>query len=47
MIEVLLRAHVKRGESRNDLKFGTSIGRFSSDSGASTAVEGLKVELFL
>ena len=32
----------KEGENLNDVKFGTSVGRFSSDSAASTAVKGLK-----
>ena len=36
-------AHAKRGKSLNDLKSGTSIGRFSSDGAASTAVKGLRV----
>ena len=44
LIEVLSRADAKRGERLNKLmisKFGTSIGRFSSDGAASTAVKGL------
>ena len=28
LVEVLSRAHVKRGKSRSDFKFGTSVGRF-------------------
>ena len=42
MVEVLLRAHVKRVESLIDFKFGTSVGRFSTGGAASTAVKGLK-----
>ena len=41
LIEVLSRADAKRGKRLNDFKSGTSIGRFSSDSAASTAVKGL------
>ena len=41
LVEVLSRAHVKRGKSLNDFKFGTSTGRFSSAGAASTAVKGL------
>ena len=37
----------KEGENLNDLKFGTSVGRFSSDSAASTAVKGLIIFAFL
>ena len=40
LVEVLLRVHAKRGKSLNDFKFGTAIGRFSSDGVASTAVKG-------
>ena len=35
----------KRRKSLNDLKSGTSIGRFSSDGAASTAVKGLRTIL--
>ena len=41
-VEVLSRAHAKRGKSLNDFKFGTSTDRFSSDGAAKTAVKGLK-----
>ena len=41
LIHVVLRAHAKRGKSLNDFKFGTSIGRSSSDGAASSAVKGL------
>ena len=40
-VEVLSRADLKRGESLNDFKFGTSAGRFSNDGAASTAAKGL------
>ena len=33
---------MKRGKGLNDFKCGTSIGRFSSDGAASTAVKGLR-----
>ena len=33
------------GKSLKDFKFGTSIGRFPSDSAASTAVKGLMLEI--
>ena len=46
LVEVLSRARVKRGESLNDFKFGASVGRFLSDSAASTAVKGLIDLLF-
>ena len=42
LVKVLSRAHAKSGNSHNDLKFGTSIGRFSSDGAARTAVKGLR-----
>ena len=32
----------KTGKSLNDFKFGTSVGRFSSDGAASTAMKGLR-----
>ena len=41
LVEILSRAQAKTGESLNDFKFGTSVGRFSSDGAASTAVKGL------
>ena len=41
LVEVLSRVHANRGKSLNDFKFGTSVGRFSSDGAASTAVKGL------
>ena len=41
LVEVLSHTHGKRGKSLNDLKFGTSVGRFSSDGAVSTAVKGL------
>ena len=37
-VEVLLSALAKRGKSLNGFKFGTSVGRFSSES---VAVKGL------
>ena len=40
-VEVLSRANAKSGKSLNDFKFGPSVGRFSSDGAASTAVKGL------
>ena len=46
LVEVLSRAQVKRGESLNDFKSDTFIGRFLSDSAASTAVKGL-MQLYL
>ena len=42
LIEVLSRAHAKGEKSLNDFKFGTFIGRFSSDGTPSMAVKGLK-----
>ena len=42
LLEVLSRAHANRGKSLNDFKFGTSIGRFSSNGAESTAVKGLR-----
>ena len=42
LVEVLSLAQAKRGESLHDFKFGAFIGRFSSDSAASTAVKGLR-----
>ena len=42
LVEVFSRAHAKSGKSLNDFKFGTSIGRFSSDGAARTAVKGSK-----
>ena len=39
LTEIFSRAHAR---SLNDLKFGTFIGCFGSDSAASRAVEGLK-----
>ena len=41
LVEVLSRADAKRGPSLNDVKFSTSVGRFSSDVAASSAVKGL------
>ena len=41
LVEVLSRAYRKRGQSLNDFKFGTSVGRFPSDDAASRAVKGL------
>ena len=41
LVEVRSHAHANRGKSLNDVKFGTSVGRFPSDSAASTAVKGL------
>ena len=41
LVDVLSSAHAKRRESLNDLKSGTSIGRFSNDGAASTTVKGL------
>ena len=41
LVEVLSRAHAKKGKCRNDFKFGTFIGRFSSDDATSTAMKGL------
>ena len=46
LAEVLSRAQAKRGKSLNHFKRGTSIGRFSSDSAASTAMNGLIHTLF-
>ena len=42
LVEVLSRGHAKRGKIRNNFKFDTSVGRFSSDGAASTAVKGLR-----
>ena len=42
LIEVLSRVYAKTGKSLNDFKFGTSLGRFSNDGPASTAVKGLR-----
>ena len=41
LIEILSPAHAKRG-SFSDFKFGTFVGRFSSDGVASMAVKGLR-----
>ena len=41
LVEVFSRAHAKTGKSLNHFKFGTSVGRFSSDGAASMAVKGL------
>ena len=41
LVEVLSRVQTKRVKRLNDFRFGTSIGRFSSDGAASTAVKGL------
>ena len=41
LVEVLSNAQAKKGKSFNHFKFGTSVGRFSSDGAASTAVKGL------
>ena len=41
LVDVLSRVHAKRRKSLNDFKFGTSVGRFSRDGAASTAVKGL------
>ena len=41
LAEVPSRAHAKTGKSLNHFKFGTSVGRFSSDGAASMAVKGL------
>ena len=41
LVEGLSRAPAKRGKSLNDFKFSTSVGRFSSDGAAGTAVKGL------
>ena len=41
LVEVLSRAHANRGQSLNDLNFGTSAARFPSDGVAITAVKGL------
>ena len=46
LVEVPSRAHAKRGKRLNDFKCGTSIGCFSSDGAASTAVKGLKTKTF-
>ena len=40
LLEVLSRALAKKGKSLNGFKVGTSVGRFSSDGAASTAVKG-------
>ena len=45
LVEVLSHTHGKRGKSLNDLKFGTYIGRFLSDSVASMAVNGLLFQI--
>jgi len=42
LTEILSRSHAKGG-SLNDFKFGTSIGRFSTDGATSWAVKGLSV----
>ena len=42
LVEFLSRAQAKTEKILNDFKFGTSIGRFSSDGAASTAVKGLR-----
>ena len=41
LIEVLSRADAKKGKRLMISKFGTSVGCFSSDGAASTAVKGL------
>ena len=41
LVEIFSPAHVKMGKSLNGFKFGTSIGRFLSDSAANMAVKGL------
>ena len=41
-VEVLPRARAKWRKSLNDFKCGTSIGSFSSDGAACTAVKGLR-----
>ena len=41
LVKVLSCAHANRGKSRNNFKFGASIGRFPSDSAESTAVKEL------
>ena len=42
LVDVLSRAHTKKGGgSLNDLKSAISVGRFSRDGAASTAVKGL------
>ena len=43
LIEILSRAHDKRGKSLNDFTFGTFISRFPSDGAACMAMKGLKV----
>ena len=42
LVEVLSRAHAKRGKSLNDFKFGVFIGCFSNDGAASMAMKGFK-----
>ena len=42
LVDVLSRAFAWRGKSCNDSESGTSTGRVSSDSVASTAVKGLR-----
>ena len=42
LIEILSRDHVKGKKYLNNLKFGTFIGGFWSDSAASMAVKALK-----
>jgi len=41
LVEVLSNAQAKKGKSFNHFTFGTSVGRFSRDGAASTAVKGL------
>ena len=41
LVDILSSALAKRGKSLNGFKFGTPVGRFSSDGAASRAVKGL------
>ena len=45
LVDILSSALAKRGKSLNGFKFGTPVGRFSSDGAASRAVNGLNTHL--
>ena len=42
LVEILSRAHAKRGKSLNNLESAASVGHFLSDGVASAAVKGLR-----
>ena len=47
LIEILTRAHAKRGQSLNDFKFGTFIGRLPCDTVANMAVKRLTFNIYI